>query len=191
VSETPCASPLGTARLLEYWLGELDRDHQEQVDEHLLGCGPCAGTMEELLDLGGEIRACVQRGAVRAVVTDAFLWRLAADWVRVREYRVACNGSVQCTVAPADDVVAARLEVPLAGVGRLDLVLFDIEGAGREVVRDVPFDPAAGEVVLLPDVESLRALPASTVRMQLVAVEGAATRVVGEYTFLHTPWAEV
>jgi hypothetical protein len=190
MSGSACAAPLGTARLLPYWLGELDRDREEQVDEHLLGCGECAAQLEELIDLGGEIRACVQRGVVSAVVTDAFLRRLASDWVRVREYRVPRNGSVHCTVSPDDDVVVARMEAPLSGVERLDVVMLGVEDASQVTMHDVPFDPAAGEVVLLPNVDDLRALPACTQRMQLVAVEAGASRLLGEYGFIHTPWPE-
>lgn len=181
----PCNRPLGTAKLLDYWLGELDADRTDQVDEHLLGCDACGENLASLVEVGGAIRAATRSGAAAAVVSDAFLWRLAADWVRVREYRVACDGSVQCTVSPNDDLVVARLEAPLAGVEHLDIEIHGM--AGDPVLRDVPFDAASGEIVVVNNVEALRALPATTVRMRAVAVDGDTRRQLGEYTFHHTP----
>ena len=35
------------------------------------------------------------------------------------------------------------------------------------------------------------ALPVSTMRMQLIAVEHGSDRLIGEYTFNHTPWAQL
>lgn len=42
--------------------------------------------------------------------------------MRIREYRLPPNGSVNCTVAPDDELLVTRLEAPLEGVERLDAV---------------------------------------------------------------------
>ena len=182
-----CASPIPLATLLAYWLGELDEAREAALDKHLLGCGHCSSSLQGLVDLAGEVRAAVRAGAVHAVLADAFVKRLAAQGLRLREYRVPHNGSVYCTVAPDDDLLITRLDAPLAGVERLDVELLGVEGAGRERLRDVPFDAAAGEVVLAARMERMRALPAATVRMRLLAVAPSGERLVGEYTFHHTP----
>jgi hypothetical protein len=52
----------------------------------------------------------------------------------------------------------------------------------------VAFDPAAGEVVVSPNVAELRALTFATQHMQLVAVEQATERVIADYTFNHSPY---
>ena len=39
-----------------------------------------------------------------------------------------------------------------------------------------------------PPVDMLRAMPASVERMRLIAVEPQGERLLGEYTFDHTPW---
>ena len=164
------------------------RRGEAQLDEHLLGCGHCSANLQSLVDLGGEVRAAVRAGAVHAVLTDAFVKRLAAQGLRLREYRVAHNGSVHCTVAPDDDLLITRLAAPLAGVAQLDVEHLDGAGVAFERLRDVPFDAAAGEVVLTWRMEQTRALPASTVRTRLLAVTPAGERRVGEYTFHHTPY---
>ena len=188
MTQPNCASPIPLATLLEYWLGELDAAREAQLDEHLLGCGHCSANLQGLVDLGGEVRAAVRAGAVHAVLTDAFVQRLAAQGLRLREYRVPHNGSVHCTVAPDDDLLITRLDAPLAGIERLDVESAGGGDAGFERLRDVPFDAAAGEVVLTSRMKQIRALPASTVRMRLLAVAPSGERLVGEYTFHHTPY---
>jgi hypothetical protein len=188
VTRRECPAPIPLATLAEYWLGELDEVNEARVEEHLLGCGSCSDALQELADLGGGIRALVRDGAVGAVVTDAFVERLAAAGLRLREYRVPLNGSVNCTVAPDDDVMVTRLQAPLAGVEQVDLVMLDIPGQEHFRLRDIPFDPATGEVVLTPRIDSIRAAPVHTERMQLMAVTRDGERVIGEYTFNHTPW---
>ena len=184
-----CATPVPFDDLVAYWLDEVDGEREERIDEHVLGCGDCAGALERIADLGGAIRRLAERGAVRTVVSAAFVGRLAAAGIRVNEYRVPRNGGVHCSLAPDDDVVIARLQAPLAGIAKLDLLLLDDEGRHSERFADIPFDANAGEVVVAPQVARLRALPASTVRMRLVAVDAAGERLVGEYTFHHTPWS--
>lgn len=183
-----CSAPIGVSALAEYWLGELDELGEARVEQHLLGCDHCSQTLQGLVDLGAGIRALARRGALPVVVSEQFVAGLAARGVRLREYRVARNGSVYCTVAPEDDVVISRLEAPLGDVEQLDLRLFDGEGNDRGQLHDIPFDRAARHVLLMQDMERLRKLPKATVRNQLVAVERGQQRVIGDYTFHHTPW---
>jgi hypothetical protein len=183
-----CASPIPVATLLEYWLGELDEAREGQLDEHLLGCGRCSADLQSLVDIASGVRSAVRAGAVRTVITDEFVRRLAAQGLRLREYRVPHNGSVYCTVAPDDDLLISRLDAPLAGVERLDVELDGGEAHHVERLRDVPFDAGAGEVVIAQQMDRIRALPASISRVRLLAVEAGGERVVGEYMFNHTPW---
>jgi hypothetical protein len=88
-----------------------------------------------------------------------------------------------------EDAVVSRMQAPLAGVKRVD-ALRRLEVGGQVLesrLEDVPFDPAAGEVLHLPSPAWVRRLPANTLRVQLVAVDEAGERTLGEYTFAHTP----
>jgi hypothetical protein len=170
--------------LLDYWLGEAE---DEATEEHLLGCGECSGRLEWLAALGEGVRAVFRRGAVRAVLSRGMVEALKGQGLRLREYRVAAGASVQCTIGAADDYVLSRLEAPLAGVQRLDLEVLDTVGGALQRLEDIPFDPAAGEVLMLPAAAWLRQQPAYVERVRLVAVEEGARRALGEYTFLHTP----
>jgi hypothetical protein len=59
---------------------------------------------------------------------------------------------------------------------------------GFLVSQDIAFDPASGEVVFAPSVAELRKLGVTTQRAQLVAVSPEAERVIGNYTFNHSPY---
>jgi hypothetical protein len=187
-SAARCAAPLDLETQVAYWLGELDAAREAAVDEHLLGCGHCSTSLQSLVEIAGGIRALVRQGAVRAVVTDAFVQRLTALGLRVREDRVPQNGSVHCSVAPDDDILVARLQAPLADVEQVDLVMLDADRAEQQRMRDIPFNPAAGEIALASRIELVRPLGETTVRIRMVAVERGGERVIGEYTLLHSPW---
>jgi hypothetical protein len=185
MSAAPCRAPLDEGELVAYWLGELAQGDEARIDEHLLGCGHCSARLAKLVALAGGVREAFRGGRIQAVVSDDFVRRLEAQGLHVREYRVPRNGAVNCTVAPEDDLVVSRLEAPLAGVGRLDLVIH-APGLPEEVREDVPFDAARGEVVISADVPRLRAMPSHRLRFELVAVDDGGRRLIGEYTFNHT-----
>ncbi|HTN50611.1 MAG TPA: hypothetical protein VMK32_14385 [Burkholderiaceae bacterium] len=184
-----CADPIPLATLLEYWLGELDAAREGELDGHLLGCSHCSASLQSLVDLAGGVGAAVRAGALDAVLSDAFVQRLAARGLRLRQYHVPHNGSVHCTVAPDDDLLITRLAAPLLGIERLDLERVGTGGSSDlERLCDVPFDAAAGEVVFTLPMQRIRALPETTVRIRLIAPAPSGERLVGEYTLHHRPY---
>jgi hypothetical protein len=189
VSETTCTAPTPVATLIGYWLGELEGTHEAELEEHLFGCGTCSARLRQVMQLGEGIQRVTRAGGVHAVVTAKFIRRLQTTGVRVREYRLQPGGSVNCTVAPEDELVIAHLHAPLADVQRLDLVLDDVTSGARWRAEDVAFDPTAAEVVMAPNVTELRQLSVTTQRVRLLAVEPGSERVIGEYTFNHSPHA--
>ena len=191
MSRPPCPAPIQPDALVAYWLGELDESAAAQVDEHLLACSDCAGQLQALVELRDGIRNLVHHGRFHGVFTGALPKRLAEAGLRVREYHVSRGGSVQCTIAPDDDVVIAHLDAPLTAIRQLDVLVLHPDGRAQERFEHVPFDPCANEVVVVPGSDELRALPQATMRMQLIAVERGSDRLVGEYTFHHTPWAQL
>jgi hypothetical protein len=135
------------------------------------------------MQLGAGVRGAFADGRIGAVVTPAFVERLRARQLRVREYRVPCNGSVNCSVTPDDDILLSRLQAPLEGVERIDLLVAPADLR----IEDVPFDAAAGEVVVAPSIAHIRTLPAHCQVMRLVAVGADGERLLGKYTFNHSP----
>ena len=180
-----CKTPIEFSALIEYWLDELDEAAEARIDEHLFDCQECGAKLDEIIALAGGVRTAFGQGAIRAFITDAFVKRLAEQNMRLREYRVPRNGSVNCSVASEDEVVVARLEAPLDGVARLDAHSY-FGDAQPEVFRDIPFDPVSGEVVLMPKLAHLRVAPSHLYRVRLVAVDASGEREVGGYTLNHT-----
>jgi len=175
--------------LLDYWLRDSDPAATDAVDEHLMQCDVCGHVLDELVALGEGVRGAFRAGAVSAVLSRAFVQRLAGQGLRVREYRLAHNGSVNCTVAPDDELLVSYLEAPLQGVQRLDAVAeLSLEPGVQHRLEDVPFDARTGEVLYLPKIAAVKQQPANTLRVTLLAVDAGGTREVGRYTYHHRPW---
>ena len=185
MTTTSCRAPVGDDALVAYWLGELDERAEASLESHLLACGDCSERLAGIVALADGLRRSVDEGAVRMFVTSAFVKDAARRGMRIREYRVPCNGSVHCSVAPEDDLLVARLEAPLAGVERVDAITY-IDEAQVEVFRDIPFDAASGEVVSVPKLAHVRTLPSHVRRVRLLSVDNNGERVIGDYTFNHT-----
>ncbi|HJS36508.1 MAG TPA: zf-HC2 domain-containing protein [Burkholderiales bacterium] len=184
-----CAKPIELEALAAYWLGELGEAAEAPLEEHLFSCEHCTRRLEWLAACAGGVRAAVRDGTIALSLTAGFLEHMKRAGMRIREYPVAPGETINCTIRAEDDAVVSRLEAPLAGVRRVD-VLHDYAAGGRTRswrVENLPFDEAAGEVLLAQSTPALRALPAHTHRMRLLAVEEGAERVLGEYTFAHTP----
>lgn len=185
-----CRQPIAFEPLVAWWLGESSAADAATLEEHLFACAHCTQRLAALAALASGIRAAVHGGAVEAVITQPFVDELKRCGMRIREYGLGPGERVACTLGRDDDAVVSRLRVPLAGVGRVDaLQSLDLhDGRVRQWrLEDVPFDPAAGEVLALPSAAALRRLPAHTLVVRLVAVEAAGERPLGEYTFAHTP----
>lgn len=184
---------LPTDVLLDYWLGDCDAIATEAVDAHLMQCDACGLALDALVALGHGIRDAWRAGRVGGVLGAGFIQRLAGQGLRVREYRVPAGGSVNCTVAPGDELLVSRLALPQPlrpGVQRLDLhVQSSLEPGVRHELHDIPFDPQAGEVFWVNKVAEVRLQPAHTAQATLVAVDGTGACELARYVFDHRPWA--
>jgi Putative zinc-finger len=184
-----CSVRLADGLVLDWWTGELGSAEARRVERHLLSCAPCAARAQLLAAVSQGVRALVRQGRLPVALSPSVVERLRSEGRRIREYRVAPGGSVQCSVGPEDDVVLARLGVDLAGVTQLDLLSRVGDGPERRFA-DLPFDASTAELIVAPAIDMLRARPASVERMRLVAVDpqGEGERALGEYTFNHSPW---
>jgi hypothetical protein len=182
-----CTTPLADETLLAWWAGELTALEEERLEEHLLSCHGCVERGQRLADLAHGLQRLLRTGGLSVVVLPEVVERLEREGRQIREYRVRPGGGVQCTVSPDDDLVLARLAADLGGVSRLDVTIRIGEGP-EERLPDILFDPDAGELLFAPSADALRALPAHVQRMRLLAVDAEGDRVLGEYTFDHTPW---
>jgi hypothetical protein len=182
----PCDRPIGLAALIDYWL---DREPPDgDMEKHLLACDSCSRRLEALATLGDGVRRQAREGAVEMVVTPSFLARAAQEGLRTREYRVPPGGRVDCTVTREDDLLVARLQGDFSGISRLDLVAQTGDGAEFRI-EDVPVGPEATELIVAQAMPAMRLLGVSRHRFRLVGREEGRERLIGEYTFDHTPTA--
>ena len=189
MSTTAAAGHVPVETLLAWWLHETDAAQTEAVDEHLMHCDACGHAVDALAALGEGVRAAFRAGLVGVVTTGDFVANLVKRGVRMREYRLVANGGVDCTVAPDDELLVSRLQAPLAGVERLDIVSeFSLAPGVRHRLDDIPFNATAGEVLYLPKIAEVMAAPAHTLTLTLVATTAGDARPLATYTFRHRPW---
>lgn len=172
-------------RLVEYWLHETDEASTQSIDMHLLACDKCGAALDEIISLARGVQQAFAGGLIHSFITAAFVDQLQQRGLRVREYRVAVNGRVNCTVAPDDDVVVGRMAAPLEGVSRVDVAVRVSLGGEEAWVHDVPFDPASGEVLFAPKLVQLRKMPSHDMQIRLLACDAQGSREIGHYTFHH------
>jgi hypothetical protein len=182
-----CDRPLLDTVLLEWWAGELTVSDRRMVDRHLLGCAACSSRAEVLNALAEGVRDLAGSGRIQAVVTAEFVERLRLQGRTVREYRAAVGGTVQCTLARDDEFLIARLQARIGPATRVD-VLLSIDDGPEFRVADLPCNSETGEVILAFPVDEIAARPAHLERVRLMRVEPEGERLIGEYTFNHTPW---
>lgn len=172
--------------LVDYWLGATDAAATEAIDEHLMGCDDCGAVFDEIVALARGVRDAFTRGLVHSVLTPSFVERVKASGRQVREYRVSAGASVQCAVAPEDELLVSRVGAPLAGVRRLDALFSYSFAPGEEQrLQDLPFDAEAGELLLAHKLAELRLRPSHDVTLRLLAVDDAGEREIARYTFHH------
>lgn len=181
-----CDDLLPFPALVSYWFGELPAADADRVEEHLFACDRCGDRARAFVALGDGVRRLAHRGAVHVVVTPSFLEAASRAGLTTREYAVPPGGRVACTVTPRDDLLVGRMQADFRGVSRLDLVL---QAAGQQALRleDVPFSPDARELILLESMPAARAMGRVEIHVRLLAREGSHERVLGDYTFDHTP----
>lgn len=181
-----CRTPLELPALVDYWFGELSEAAAERVEEHLFACDGCGSELRALVSLGDGVRRLAHRGAVSMVVTPSFLEATSRAGLRTREYAVSPGGRVACTVTATDDLLISRMRADFTGVSRLD-VLARAEGQPEARIEDIPIRQDAEELIVAQSMPWVRALGPTLLRFRLVARDGSAERVLGDYTFEHTP----
>jgi hypothetical protein len=182
-----CIKPLDAAILADYWLGMLAGAEEETVEEHLLNCDQCGSRLREMIALAEGVRNLAREGALRMIVSDAFLKRAAEEGLQVREYSPPSGGGVQCTVTAEDHILIGRLAANLNDAKRVDLRMCDERGVELFRLPDIPIGPAATSVVFQMSMTAAKAAPTSKMIAQLVALDDAGgERLLGEYAFNHT-----
>ena len=175
--------------LLDYWMRDTDAATTETIDEHLMHCDACGIALDELIELGQGVRDAFRGGRIATAISASFMARLKQQGLKIREYHLAHNGSVNCAVAPDDDLLVARIELPLAGVQRVDAVAIlsfapDVEYG----MQDIPFDANADCIYFAPRIAEIKQQPPHDMTLVLRSHEEGGGRELGRYVFHHGAW---
>lgn len=175
------------AILADYWLGALSAEEEGRVEEHVFACGDCAALLDEVRAMGEGVRQVARSGALMTTVRQAFLNRVTAEGLQIRQYAPPVGGSVQCTVTAEDDFLIGRLKTNLREARRVDLSLCGLDGSEQFRLNDIPFSREDDAVLWQMSITFAKAAPTSSMVAKLVEVdESGAESVMGEYTFHHT-----
>jgi len=180
-------SHIDAAVLADYWLGILSDPEGEAIEEHLLECDACGARLREVIAVAEGIRNVARGGALRMVVSDAFLESLSGEGARIRQYTVPAGASVQCTVTAGDDLLIGRLGANISGGKRVDLCFYDERGVEQVRLMDIPVPLGQGSVIYQESITFAKAAPDSMMTARLLSFdEAGGESVLGEYTFHHT-----
>lgn len=176
----PCLSPVPAERLLEYFLGELAADDEQELEAHLFGCAPCTAEAERLAGLASAINRVIP-----TILTRTRFEALDGAGIVSQVNAMRPGDVAQVFFPPTGKALVLRLEgADLAQAQRLDVDLRT--PAGETIVRlaDVPFDAARGEVLVACQRHFAETFPRDLVFV-LEDVSGDTRRRVAEYTVLH------
>ncbi len=136
-------SPVGWDTLVDWWAGELDQARAQEVEAHVLGCGPCAAEAERVAATAETLRTMIP-----PVVDPGRLRRLAAAGVRIVENPLA-PGSDSSFRFPEQADVAVHVLGGLRLPPGVDVEVTLRSGSSGDVlgrVRQAPADRARGAV---------------------------------------------
>jgi hypothetical protein len=185
MTDTRCPAPIGLARVVDYWAGELTRAEEGRIEAHVFTCAECAGELAAAEALARGIVEVARQGRLHSVVSDTILNRLAADGVRIRTYTLEGPGIVPCAVWADDDLVVARIRADFAGVDSVTVVTRLASGDEISRLPDVAVRPGQSEILNAFSAAYLRGLPPTRVRVAVTAQGGSGERTIAEYTLDH------
>ena len=185
MSDTRCAAPLGFAAVVDYWAGDLSREEEDRIEDHVFTCAICARDLSAAETLARGIATVAREGRLHSVLTDGILNRLAADGVRIRQYTLEGPAVVQCAVWADDDLVVARIRGDYADVEAVTIVTRRASGEEINRLSDVPVRPGQHEILNAFSAAHLRKLPATRVRVTVTGHTGSAERTIADYTLDH------
>lgn len=175
-----CATPVSWEDAVAYVAGELSLDHEAALELHLMGCSTCTATVTGAAEIAAATHAIIP-----TVVTRADLAAITARGLRVRESVFAPGDRRPVVFTPDVDLLIHTLGgADLAGATRVDVRLRD-EATGAVLAEepDVPFDDAAGQVLIACQ-RHYASFPPDVV-FEVTAHRAAGATLAGTYTVLH------
>lgn len=174
-------------RLVDWLVGELDAQAEDDVEEHIIACDECAATARLLLELRESVPEIARAGQARYLLTRALLRKIEADALPVRTYVIAPGATVPCSADSRQVYALTHLQADLEDVVRVDAELLDAEGATIQRIEDAPFDRRVGAVVIAETGDAVRQWPTMLLQVRLMGrADDGSERELGVYRLDHT-----
>ena len=175
-----CTRPLTWAELVDYWAGDVPADQVGAVDEHLMACAQCTAESMRIAAITETVR-----GFIPPIVTDELLAVLRRRGLTVRDNAMRPGERKEVVFPSAVDLLIHRLSgMPLDDAERVQFRLL-AESTGQLLVdvHDVPFDRAAG-TVLIACQKHYAAYPPDTIA-DIHVHDRSGRETVHRFTILH------
>jgi hypothetical protein len=166
--------------LVALFTGELSGAEVAAAEDHVFTCDRCAEAHVRLARLVDGLRETIP-----PVISHAQRDRLARAGKRLRVTHVQAGKDAFARFDDSVDMLVHVLHGDLSRAERVDVEIVS-SGAPLVVFEHVPFDPAAGEVLIA--CQKHYAMYPRDTGFRVHAVEGGVRRQVGEY-FVEHDWA--
>jgi hypothetical protein len=171
--------PIPFEMLVDFFVGELAARDAGALEEHVFGCDACAASAERVANLAGALREVIP-----PVISHAHRDRLVARGARVRLTSVEPDGTARARYAPEVDLLVHVLRGDLSRAERVDVEVVSEDGTLRGTFPHVPFDRAAGEVLIACQ-RHYETMFAGEPSFRVHAFEGGERKRVGDYLVYH------
>jgi anti-sigma factor RsiW len=174
-----CSSPLPFETLVDYWMGDLDREASERAEEHLFTCAACTDASARTAALLGALRSLVP-----PVVSGTWVEQLVRRGAHIRTTDVQPGVRVTVAFSPGVDLLVHRLQGDLSRADRVDCEVLDASGTRLLTLDHVPFDRQRGQVLIACQRHYIDQYPPDICfRISALAADG--TRTIREYRVFH------
>lgn len=170
-----CPDAVPSAKVAEWFLGDLTQQEEASFEEHLFVCDACTQEARLCAALAQAIR---MMSDPEALLTLEAWSALAASGERYGEGSVEPGGEIEARFPPGVERFVIRMRVPVTPEP-LDFEILSHDGRTAFQATDVPFDRDAGEVRVACRRHFGAIVP--TIRFRI----SSAGRVLGEYRVRH------
>jgi hypothetical protein len=185
VKPVDCDRQISSLDVCDYWAGELPREDEQRIEDHVFTCATCAATLAAGQALASGVRALVRSGNFHSLVSESLLNRLARDGARLRTYVLSPGDVVPCAVWSDDDLVVTRLRGDFSGVDAVSVIATLATGEELSRSEGIAIRPGQPELIDAISAAWLRQLPATTVRLRVTTTREGGEHLLGEYTLAH------
>ena len=186
-----CSTPLSLEALVAYRRGELDAEAERLLEGHYFGCASCGAMLAWLEGLEEAVISAMRAGLFDVYVRRETVERLERAGSVVRKYDLAPGQSVNCTIAPGDDMTVVTLHGPLRpGVPVTVVVDLLDHASGYQMQQIHPSfqDQETGDVMVRLAGVIQKSLGRTRVTLTLRYGDGDTLDTVGAFVMNHAPW---